>query len=94
MCSAAALPEYASVVVIGGGIMGCSTLYHLAKLGVGDAILLAGVSRGFSPPGPDSKTSCLGREPACTATCNLDYDQTNSNTVDDERVKGDARAGR
>jgi 4-methylaminobutanoate oxidase (formaldehyde-forming) len=35
-----ALPGQASVIVIGGGIMGCSTLYHLAKLGVSDAILL------------------------------------------------------
>jgi 4-methylaminobutanoate oxidase (formaldehyde-forming) len=35
-----ALPGHASVVVIGGGVMGCSTLYHLAKLGVSDAILL------------------------------------------------------
>lgn len=34
------LPSHASVVVIGGGIMGCSTLYHLAKLGVHDAILI------------------------------------------------------
>ena len=34
------LPAYAPVVVIGGGIMGCSTLYHLAKLGVNDAILV------------------------------------------------------
>ena len=34
------LPSHASVVVIGGGIMGCSTLYHLAQMGVGDAILL------------------------------------------------------
>jgi glycine cleavage system T protein len=34
------LPSHASVVVIGGGVMGCSTLYHLAKRGVGDAILL------------------------------------------------------
>jgi glycine cleavage system aminomethyltransferase T/glycine/D-amino acid oxidase-like deaminating enzyme len=34
------LPSHASVVVLGGGIMGCSTLYHLAELGVGDAILL------------------------------------------------------
>lgn len=34
------LPSHASVVVIGGGIMGCSTLYHLAKMGVTDAILL------------------------------------------------------
>ena len=34
------LPSHASVIVIGGGIMGCSTLYHLAKMGVRDAILL------------------------------------------------------
>ena len=34
------LPSHASVVVIGGGVMGCSTLYHLAKSGVTDAILL------------------------------------------------------
>ncbi|TDS91133.1 GcvT family protein [Pelagimonas phthalicica] len=34
------LPSHASVVVIGGGIMGCSTLYHLAKMGVSDAILV------------------------------------------------------
>ena len=35
-----ALPAHASVVVIGGGVMGCSTLYHLAAMGAGDAILL------------------------------------------------------
>jgi len=34
------LPSHASVVIIGGGVMGCSTLYHLAKLGVRDVILL------------------------------------------------------
>ncbi|MFK7854813.1 MAG: FAD-dependent oxidoreductase [Granulosicoccus sp.] len=34
------LPSHASVIVIGGGVMGCSTLYHLAKLGVTDAVLL------------------------------------------------------
>ena len=34
------LPSHASVIVIGGGVMGCSTLYHLAKQGVSDAILL------------------------------------------------------
>ena len=34
------LPAHASVIVIGGGVMGCSTLYHLAKDGVSDAILL------------------------------------------------------
>ena len=35
----AVLPEQVSAVVIGGGAMGCSTLYHLAASGV-DAILL------------------------------------------------------
>ena len=34
------LPRHASVVVIGGGVMGCSTIYHLAKNGIKDAILL------------------------------------------------------
>ena len=34
------LPSHASVIVIGGGIMGCSTLYHLAAMGATDAILL------------------------------------------------------
>ena len=34
------LPSHAGVVVIGGGVMGCSTLHHLALAGVSDAILL------------------------------------------------------
>ncbi|XP_070532336.1 sarcosine dehydrogenase, mitochondrial-like [Ptychodera flava] len=34
------LPEWADVVVIGGGSVGCSTLYHLTKLGVKNAVLL------------------------------------------------------
>ncbi|MEP1209815.1 MAG: FAD-dependent oxidoreductase [Rhizobiaceae bacterium] len=34
------LPQSASCVVIGGGIIGVSTLYHLAKRGVSDAVLL------------------------------------------------------
>ena len=34
------LPSHASVVVIGGGVMGCSTLYHLAREGVADAVLV------------------------------------------------------
>ena len=31
---------HAPAVVIGGGVIGCSILYHLAKLGWGDAVLL------------------------------------------------------
>ncbi|MEM7347186.1 MAG: FAD-dependent oxidoreductase, partial [Chloroflexota bacterium] len=30
----------AQVVVIGGGVGGCSTLYHLAKMGWTDVVLL------------------------------------------------------
>ncbi len=34
------LPSHARVVVVGGGIAGCSTAYHLTKLGWGDVVLL------------------------------------------------------
>jgi len=34
------LPEFAKVVIIGGGVIGCSTAYHLAKLGWKDIVLL------------------------------------------------------
>ena len=34
------LPAQAQVIVIGGGIAGCSTAYHLAKQGVGDVVLI------------------------------------------------------
>ena len=33
-------PESARAVVIGGGIVGCSTAYHLAKLGWTDTVLV------------------------------------------------------
>ncbi len=36
----AAPPGHARVVIIGGGIMGCSVAYHLAQLGVTDVVLL------------------------------------------------------
>ena len=34
------LPKNANVVIIGGGVIGCSIAYHLAKLGWSDVILL------------------------------------------------------
>jgi 4-methylaminobutanoate oxidase (formaldehyde-forming) len=38
--TAAQIPSHARVVIIGGGIMGCSTAYHLAQLGFTDVVLL------------------------------------------------------
>src|SRR5436309_15339140 len=35
-----AIPSHARVVIIGGGIVGASTAYHLTKLGVADVVLL------------------------------------------------------
>lgn len=34
------LPSRAQIVIIGGGIVGCSVAYHLAKLGLRDVVLL------------------------------------------------------
>src|SRR6266550_4952274 len=36
----ATLPKEAKVVIVGGGIVGCSVAYHLAKLGWRDVVLL------------------------------------------------------
>jgi sarcosine oxidase, subunit beta len=40
------IPESAEVVVVGGGVMGASVAYHLAKLGVTDVVLLERESLG------------------------------------------------
>ncbi|SDW44584.1 4-methylaminobutanoate oxidase (formaldehyde-forming) [Albimonas donghaensis] len=34
------LPAHARVVIVGGGVVGCSVAYHLAKLGLTDVLLL------------------------------------------------------
>jgi glycine cleavage system aminomethyltransferase T/glycine/D-amino acid oxidase-like deaminating enzyme len=34
------LPESARVVIVGGGVVGCSVAYHLTKIGISDVVLL------------------------------------------------------
>jgi cation diffusion facilitator CzcD-associated flavoprotein CzcO len=34
------LPDEAQIIIIGGGIVGCSIAYHLSRLGVKDVLLL------------------------------------------------------
>ncbi|HYF08991.1 MAG TPA: FAD-dependent oxidoreductase, partial [Acetobacteraceae bacterium] len=36
----APLPERARIVIVGGGVVGCSLAYHLAKRGAGRDVLL------------------------------------------------------
>ena len=63
--STGVLPESAKVVIIGGGVIGCSTAYHLAKQGWKDIVLLeraqltAGTTwhAGGSSPTPVHATS-------------------------------------
>jgi glycine/D-amino acid oxidase-like deaminating enzyme len=35
-----ALPAHANVVIVGGGIAGCSIAYHLTRIGITDVVLL------------------------------------------------------
>src|SRR5665809_139663 len=34
------LPSSAKVIIVGGGIVGCSVAYHLGKMGLADVLLL------------------------------------------------------
>ena len=64
------LPSYASVVVIGGGVMGLSTAYHLAAPGCGTWSCSSGTSwaraprarppAGYAPSSPTRSTSSSG----------------------------------
>jgi len=45
-----ALPKSARIVIVGGGIVGCSVAYHLGRMGITDCILIerAKLSSGSS----------------------------------------------
>jgi sarcosine oxidase, subunit beta len=46
------LPAYASVTIIGGGVMGVSTAFHLAENGVGSIVV---IERGLLGSGSSAK---------------------------------------
>ena len=48
------MTETADAVVIGGGVMGCSILYHLAARGMTDAVLLERDALGSGSTGHSS----------------------------------------
>ena len=43
------VPTHASVVIIGGGVIGASVAFHLAEAGVPEVVLLEGGSVRSSP---------------------------------------------
>jgi len=45
------LPSRAQVVVVGGGVIGCSVAYHLTKQGWRDVVLLNRAGSPAAPPG-------------------------------------------
>ena len=51
------IPTHARVVIVGGGIVGCSVAYHLTRLGWSDVVLLeqgqmsCGLSAAVDPRG-------------------------------------------
>ena len=47
----APIPERASAVIIGGGVIGASVAYHLAKQGWTDVVLLERKQLVVVPPG-------------------------------------------
>ncbi len=69
------LPSHAQIVIIGGGIVGCSVAYHLTKLGLQDVVLLerkvltsgttwaaAGLVGQLWPTKALTKLACYGTE--------------------------------
>ena len=69
------LPEHASVVVIGGGVIGASIAFHLAESGVSDVLLLEKdeLASGSTCKAAGSPRACSYRHRATTswhrATC-------------------------
>ena len=58
------LPSSAKIVIIGGGIVGCSVAYHLGKMGITDVLLLERGKLTSGRPGtPRGSSDSYARAP-------------------------------
>ena len=67
------LPSSAKIVIVGGGIVGCSVAYHLGKMGLTDVLLLERrqahfAARPGTPPGWSGSCAPAPTSPSCSAT--------------------------
>ncbi len=81
------LPAQASVVVIGGGVIGLSTAYHLAAAGVRDVLLLERDTFG------SGSTSQGRRRGACAVLRRDEHRARPAEPAGLRAVRGDLRAG-
>ena len=51
----AELPSHAQVVIVGGGIVGCSVAYHLARAGWRDVVLVERIDHGIPANQPANR---------------------------------------
>ncbi len=76
--------RHAEIVIIGGGILGCSIAYHLTRLGKTDVVLLEKSSSPTAPPGtpPAWSDSCAPRAtpPGCSTIPSRLYDKLEAET--------------
>src|SRR5205085_11682521 len=63
------MSQTADVVIIGGGVIGCSIAYHLVRRGVRDVVL---VEKNFLASGSTGKSSaCIRQHYSTPQTCRM-----------------------
>ena len=82
------MPATADIVIIGGGVMGCSMLYHLARQGATRALLLERAVLGAGSTGRSQAICRMHYSNPITAALAWDSLQVYANF--DDRVGGDA----
>ena len=82
------MPATADIVIIGGGVMGCSMLYHLARQGATRALLLERAVLGAGSTGRSQAICRMHYSNPITAALAWDSIQVYANF--DDRVGGDA----